>query len=76
MSEGASDDEAGLTAVYVFLLARFVHISDKIYLTSERKEYGIFKELLRMVSGLEARLMTSSEDEVMLIGELVMRSQF
>lgn len=29
-----------------------------------------------MVSGLEARLMASSEEEVMLIGELVMRFKF
>ncbi|KIJ59508.1 hypothetical protein HYDPIDRAFT_100560 [Hydnomerulius pinastri MD-312] len=38
-----------------------------------RKEYAIFKELLRMVPGLEARLMTSSEEEVMLTGELVQK---
>lgn len=29
-----------------------------------------------MVSGLEAHLMASSEEEVMLIGELVMRFKF
>ena len=38
---------------------------------SERKEFNIFKELLRMVPGLEARIMESSEEDVMHIGELV-----
>ncbi|KIM65447.1 hypothetical protein SCLCIDRAFT_112647, partial [Scleroderma citrinum Foug A] len=36
----------------------------------DRKELKIFRKLLRMVSGLEARLMTSSEDEVVQIADL------
>ena len=37
----------------------------------ERKEFEVFRELLRMVPSLEARLMASSEDEVIHIAELV-----
>ncbi|KIJ57973.1 hypothetical protein HYDPIDRAFT_103508, partial [Hydnomerulius pinastri MD-312] len=42
----------------------------------KRKEYSIFRELLRMIPGLEARLMISSEKEVMSISEYVKRSYF
>lgn len=38
---------------------------------SERKEYSVFRELLRMVPGLEARLMEISEQEVVDIADLV-----
>ena len=37
----------------------------------ERKEFEVFRELLRMVPSLEARLMASLEDEVIHIVELV-----
>ena len=37
----------------------------------ERKEYGVFKELLRMIPSMEARLMESSEEMVTTIAELV-----
>lgn len=37
----------------------------------ERKEFAAFRELLRMVPGLEARIMQSSEDELVLIADLV-----
>jgi len=40
---------------------------------SERKEYSVFRELLRIVSGLEGRLMNSSEEEVIEIADLVCR---
>ncbi|KIJ09521.1 hypothetical protein PAXINDRAFT_17395 [Paxillus involutus ATCC 200175] len=40
---------------------------------TERQEFAIFRELLRTIPGLEARLMESSEEEVMLIGELVQK---
>jgi hypothetical protein len=39
---------------------------------SERLEFRIFRELLRMVPGIEGRLMESSEEEVITMGELVM----
>lgn len=42
-----------------------------LYRIRDRKEFSIFKELVRMVPGLEARIMESSEEEVMQIGELV-----
>lgn len=41
---------------------------------SERQEYKVFRELLRAVPGLEARLMESSEEEVIAIADLVSRS--
>lgn len=37
----------------------------------ERQEYTVFRELLRMVPGLEARLMESSEEETIAIADLV-----
>lgn len=37
----------------------------------ERKEYAVFKELLRMIPSLEARLMESSEEAVISIADLV-----
>lgn len=37
----------------------------------ERQEYVVFRELIRMVPGLEARLMESSEEEIIAIADLV-----
>ena len=37
----------------------------------ERKEYAVFRELLRMIPGLEARLMESSEEQVVNVADLV-----
>ncbi|KAI6018636.1 hypothetical protein BKA83DRAFT_4464947 [Pisolithus microcarpus] len=39
----------------------------------ERKEFAAFWELLRVVPGLESRLMASSEEEVVEIGELIQK---
>ncbi|KAF9238704.1 hypothetical protein BU15DRAFT_88319 [Melanogaster broomeanus] len=39
----------------------------------EHKEYAVFREILRMVPGLEARLMGSSEGEVTNIADLIQR---
>ncbi|KAF8833928.1 hypothetical protein BDN67DRAFT_985697 [Paxillus ammoniavirescens] len=44
------------------------------YLLRERQEFAIFQELLRMVPGLEAHIMESSSEEVMLIGELIIQA--
>ncbi|KAG9313214.1 hypothetical protein JVU11DRAFT_6673 [Chiua virens] len=41
---------------------------------AERQEYMVFRELLRLAPGLEARLMGSSEGEVVTTAELVIRS--
>ena len=41
--------------------------------SSERQEYAVFRELLRMVPGLEAKLMESLEVEVIHIADLVRR---
>ena len=37
----------------------------------ERKEYAVFRELLKMVPSLEGHLMSSSSEDVMSIAELV-----
>ena len=37
----------------------------------ERREHRIFQELLKGIPGLEERLMTGSEDEVVVVAELV-----
>ena len=37
----------------------------------EWKEYAVFRELLRMIPGLEARLMESSEEQVVNVADLV-----
>ncbi|KIJ19520.1 hypothetical protein PAXINDRAFT_8009 [Paxillus involutus ATCC 200175] len=39
----------------------------------ERKEYAVFHELLRMVPGMEARLMESSEEEVVHLADLIQK---
>ncbi|KIJ05874.1 hypothetical protein PAXINDRAFT_20896 [Paxillus involutus ATCC 200175] len=39
----------------------------------ERKEYAVFRELLRMVPGMEARLMESSEEEVVHLADLIQK---
>ncbi|KIJ64395.1 hypothetical protein HYDPIDRAFT_28335 [Hydnomerulius pinastri MD-312] len=41
--------------------------------TVERREHTVFRELLRMVPGLEARLMASAEDEVIHIADLIQK---
>jgi hypothetical protein len=37
----------------------------------ERREHSIYQELMKTVPGLEERLMTSSEDELSIVAELV-----
>ncbi|KAF8834350.1 hypothetical protein BDN67DRAFT_992680 [Paxillus ammoniavirescens] len=62
--------------VQTLLTNGIVLMSEEPYLHKhfiKRKEYAIFKELLRMVPGLEACLMTSSEEEIMLVSELVQK---
>ncbi|KAF9241132.1 hypothetical protein BU15DRAFT_32846, partial [Melanogaster broomeanus] len=39
----------------------------------ERAEFTVFRGLLRMIPGLEARLMESSEEEVVLIADLIQK---
>ncbi|KAF8834708.1 hypothetical protein BDN67DRAFT_914422 [Paxillus ammoniavirescens] len=51
------------------LLAEEESDRDECLTALERKEFAVFKELLQMVPGLEARLMGSSEDNVMLISD-------
>lgn len=46
--------------------------TDLLYVFRERKEYAVFRDLLRMIPGLEGRLMESSEEEVVAIADLVM----
>ncbi|KAF9230892.1 hypothetical protein BU15DRAFT_56753, partial [Melanogaster broomeanus] len=41
--------------------------------SSERKEYAVFRELMRMVPGLEARLIDSSEEEVIHIADMIQK---
>lgn len=53
-----------------FMLVRLTGIILQ-YAFRERKEYTVFRELLRMNPGLEARLMKSSEEEVIVIADLV-----
>ncbi|KAF9232356.1 hypothetical protein BU15DRAFT_90680 [Melanogaster broomeanus] len=40
---------------------------------ADRKEYAVFRELLRMVPGLEARLMASAEEAVVHIADLIQK---
>ncbi|KIJ10242.1 hypothetical protein PAXINDRAFT_86370, partial [Paxillus involutus ATCC 200175] len=39
----------------------------------ERKEYAVFRKLLKIVLGLEAHLMSSSEDDVVTVAELIQK---
>ncbi|KAF9242147.1 hypothetical protein BU15DRAFT_44292 [Melanogaster broomeanus] len=40
---------------------------------ADRKEYAVFRELLRMVPGLEARLMASAEEAMVHIADLIQK---
>jgi hypothetical protein len=42
-----------------------------LFLPREMREHRIFQTLLRMVPGLESRIMSSSDDEVRLVADLV-----
>ncbi|KAF8834343.1 hypothetical protein BDN67DRAFT_992683 [Paxillus ammoniavirescens] len=55
------------------LLAEEESDRDECLTALERKEFAVFKELLQMVPGLKARLMGSSEDDVMLISDLLQK---
>ncbi|KAF8833673.1 hypothetical protein BDN67DRAFT_1017286 [Paxillus ammoniavirescens] len=46
---------------------------EEILTASERREYAIFRGILQMVPGLEAPLMTSSEEEVIHIADLIQK---
>lgn len=48
-----------------------IFLSPSSVLYSERKEQAVFKEMLRVIPGLERRLMESSEEEVITIADLV-----
>ncbi|KAF8835889.1 hypothetical protein BDN67DRAFT_992297 [Paxillus ammoniavirescens] len=62
MGERAEEPEESLIA--------FWHL---IFRRSKHKEYTVFRELLRMVPGLEPCLMTSSEEEVILVADLIQK---
>jgi hypothetical protein len=56
------------TAEYIVIL------SVKIYLLKgdrERRKNAIYKELLKIIPGLEERLMTGSDNELIVVAELV-----
>ncbi|KIJ61943.1 hypothetical protein HYDPIDRAFT_30757 [Hydnomerulius pinastri MD-312] len=56
------------------LLIMGEHADDLESMTSqERKEYTAFRELLRMIPGLEARLMESSGEDVIVIVDLIQK---
>jgi hypothetical protein len=44
---------------------------DDVAVCRERREHRVFRSLLNAVPGLEERLITSSEDEVRMIADLV-----
>ena len=67
MCDDAPEDDS-LTSVYV---AYFLNKSTILTCCSERKERAVFRELLQSVPGLENRLMTSSEEEVVEIADQV-----
>jgi hypothetical protein len=68
MGNQSDEDPESMTAQWV--IRTHVQPPNKTY-HSERKEYQVFRELLRMAPGLEARLMESSEDEVIHVADLV-----
>ncbi|KAI6009083.1 hypothetical protein BKA83DRAFT_4505318 [Pisolithus microcarpus] len=71
LSEGGSDTLESLTVEYALPFAFSMLIRKSPF--SERKEFAAFRELLRVVPGLESRLMASSEEEVVEIGELIQK---
>ena len=64
------DDVELLSAVYVLQLLSTQPVTNLLD-SRERKELAVFCELLKMVPGLEAQLMESSEDDVITIADLV-----
>jgi hypothetical protein len=63
----APDEE--FSAEYAALLPHFY--IPLIMCFRERREHAIFQELLKSIPGLEERLVTGSDDEVMIVAELV-----
>ncbi|KIM58805.1 hypothetical protein SCLCIDRAFT_27804 [Scleroderma citrinum Foug A] len=47
--------------------------TDQVSTTKERKEFAVFRDLLRTVPRFEAQLMESSEDQVMHMAELIQK---
>ncbi|KIM50010.1 hypothetical protein SCLCIDRAFT_146481, partial [Scleroderma citrinum Foug A] len=57
----------------IALMSEDIDVNDESLTAIERKEYGVFKELLRMIPSMEARLMESSEEMVTTIAELIQK---
>ncbi|KAF8835425.1 hypothetical protein BDN67DRAFT_992459 [Paxillus ammoniavirescens] len=57
----------------IALMGEQVEEPEESLIASEHKEYTVFHELLRMVPGLEPHLMTSSEEEVILVVDLIQK---
>jgi hypothetical protein len=52
-------------------LRRRGHLSPDSLFHRERREQNVFTSLLKMIPGLEERLMTGSEEEILHIADLV-----
>jgi hypothetical protein len=68
MGELADQPDESFTIEYV-ARSHYNVISD--YWSRERREHRVFRLLLHMIPGLEDRIMEGSEDEIVLIAELV-----
>lgn len=68
---GGQDEDVGSTTAMCVMILLPSLVRFLMFWIRERKEYSVFRELLRVVPGLEARLMESPEDEVVRISDLV-----
>ncbi|KAF8834974.1 hypothetical protein BDN67DRAFT_1015979 [Paxillus ammoniavirescens] len=57
----------------LILMAEHTDESPESLTSDDRKEYGVFRELLRMIPGLEARLMESSEEDAIHIADMIQK---
>ncbi|KAF8835202.1 hypothetical protein BDN67DRAFT_913464 [Paxillus ammoniavirescens] len=57
----------------LILMAEHADESPESLTSDDRKEYSVFRELLRMIPGLEARLMESSEEDAIHIADMIQK---
>jgi hypothetical protein len=69
MKELADESNNPFTHEYIFITTECIQRSH--WLIRELRERRVFKQLLVMIPGLEERLMDSSAEDIVHIGELV-----
>jgi hypothetical protein len=74
MGEQADEPEESFTAEYAYVAVAGIMIrrlSDCVLTRRQRREHRVFRTLLQTVPGLEERLIEGSDDEAVVIAEMV-----